>query len=105
MRVDLQRHPADAVDVQLHRGDAAEERRTIVLHAGRHVDHLRLDVLRDQEQQVVGHRALSPGGQGAADRDVERRRPGDTGADRGFAARPHLEAFGLEVVEQARRPA
>ena len=46
-RRDGQRDAAHAVDAELHRRDAAVERRPVVLDAGRHVDRLRLDVHRN----------------------------------------------------------
>ena len=50
--VDVERHAADAVDFELERGDAAVQRRPVVLQAGRHADRLRLDVHRDLQQRL-----------------------------------------------------
>ena len=44
------RDAADAVDAELDRGDAAVERRPVVLHAGRHANRLALDVHRHLQQ-------------------------------------------------------
>ena len=49
--IDVERHAADAVDVEFERGDAAVERRPVVLQSGGHVDRLRLDVHRHLQQR------------------------------------------------------
>ena len=59
-RVDGERDAPDAVRPQLDGGDAAVVGRTIVLHAGRHVDHLRFDVHRDSQQRLAVEIACPP---------------------------------------------
>ena len=83
--VDVERHAPDAVDVELERGDAAVERRPVVLQAGRHVDRLRLDVHGDLQQRFGLVVRAVPLGQRGADGDVQRRRAGDAGAGRRLA--------------------
>ena len=84
--IDVEPDAADAVDAQLDRRDAAVERRPIVLHAGRHLDRLALDVHRHLQQILGAERRAGPAGERAADRDRQRRGAGDAGAGRRFAA-------------------
>ena len=100
VRPDVERHAADAVHAQLHGGDAAVVRRPVILHAGRDVDRLRLDVHGDLKNLVGRAPAAAPRVQRAAHRDVERRRTGDAGADRRLGPRAQLESFRLKVMQQ-----
>src|SRR5689334_20679369 len=49
--LDIQRDAADAVDVQFERGNAAVQRRPVILQPGRDADRLRLDVHRHLQQR------------------------------------------------------
>ena len=92
-RIDIERDAADAVDAELDRRDAAVERRTIVLHAGRHANRLALDVHRHLQQMFGILRRPGPAGERAADGNRQRRRPGDAGAGRRLAARRQRGVF------------
>ena len=102
-RVHVERDPPHAVDAELDRGDAAVERRAIVLHAGRHLDRLTLDVHGDLEEVFWIRRTAGPALQGAAERDRERRRAGDACACRRLAARCQRDVLELIVAREARQ--
>ncbi len=85
---------------ELQRGDAAVQRRPVVLQPGRHADHLRLDVLGNLEQRVGGQPAVGPAVERRRHGDVQRRRSGDAGAGRRFAARRHGDAAHAERVRR-----
>lgn len=101
LRIYLHLHAAHTSDRQLNRGDAAVERRAVVLHARRHVDHLGLDVLRQLQLFIVTHRPTGEGGEGRDHGDVERGGSRDTGADRRVGPRRDGEPAGIEVFDQA----
>ena len=103
-RIDVERDAADAVDAELDRGDAAVQRRPIVLHAGRHADRLALDVHRHLQQVARDPSdAAGPAGERAADGDRQRRRAGDAGAGRRLAARGQRRVLEPVVARQQRQ--
>ena len=102
-RVDVERDPPDAVHPELDGRDAAVQRGTVVLHAGRHADRLALDVHRDLQQALSIRSAPGPARQGAARRDGQRRRAGDAGAGRRFAARGERGVLEPVVTREERQ--
>src|SRR5258708_18837071 len=75
VRVDVDSDAPDAADPDLHRRDAAVDRRAIVLRPGRYADRLRLHVLRDLEDLVGRPAPPGPRVQRAPDPDVQPRAP------------------------------
>ena len=84
-RIDIERDPPDAVGPELDRGDAAVQRRTIVLHARGHANRPALDVHGDLEQVIGLHRIARPPRQHATRRNSEGGRSGNASAGRRFA--------------------
>ena len=90
-------HPAGA---HLQAGDAAVHRRPVVLAAGRGANNLRFKVQRQRNHFLGRIGAVQPCRERAAKRDVERRRPGQTGADRGLRAGDHRQPVDLKIAQQ-----
>ena len=103
--IDVERHAPGLAGVELEGRDAAVHGGPIILQAGRHLDHLGLDVLGDVEQRLGLEVLPGETGQRAADRDVEGRRPGNAGAGRRLAARGQPQAARPEAMRQHGRAA
>jgi hypothetical protein len=91
--VDLQRDAAHAVGPQLDGGNAAVERRAIILHPGRHANRLALEVHGGLQEIVIAIRRMRPAGQGAAGSDRQCRRSADSRSCRRLAARRERGVF------------
>jgi len=102
-RVDVERDAPHAVDAELNRGNAAVQRRPIVLYAGRHLDRLTFDVHGDLKQVFRLGRAAGPALQRAAKRHGERRGAGDASARWRFAARRQRDVLELIVPREERQ--
>ena len=100
MRVNIKGHPDRAARLQLERGNAAVDGRSIVLQARGHVNDLGLDVFRDVHQRVGIESLIREARKRAADRDVERRRSGNAGAGRRLAASGQPQPVAAEAVDQ-----
>src|SRR5439155_20561551 len=101
-RIDFEADALDTVDAKLDRRNASVQRRTVVLYAGWYADRLTLDVHRDLQEVIGIGRSVGPSRERAADRDVQRRRSGDAGASRRFAARGERHAFDLVMLRRER---
>ena len=86
--------------MQLERRNAAVHRRPVILQAGRHLDHLGFDVLRDLQERLRLAFVAEVRRQRAADGDVQRRRAGDAGAGGRLAARRQADAVDAEAMDQ-----
>ena len=80
LRLNVDRNAANATDAQFDGGYAAKVGRPVVLDAGGDIDCLSLDVHRDLKNLVRRPVPAAPRVQRSADRDVQSRRPGDSGA-------------------------
>ena len=103
--VHVQRDAADAVDVELERGDAAIERRAVVLQSGGHPNRLRLDIHRDLQQRLRLVVRAVPLRQRRADGDVQRRGAGNARAGGGLGRGRQRDPARFEEVDEERQEA
>ncbi len=102
LHIDIDGNALDSIGPQLNCGDAAMVRGPVVLHPGRHIDHLRFDVHRNGHEGLgIEHRS-GPSRKRATDGDVERRRSPDAGTLGGFPAGAKRQILGLK---ERREPA